>query len=203
MKREAATMDDAAIVGQVLRGRQDQFAVLLERYQRPIFNFIYRFYGSYELSEELTQETFLRCYQFLKSYDPDRKFSTWLYTVAKNLCIDHLKKQRRAREISLDQSLPALERHEAIRSSEADPQVACIRSQEDARLLEALGKLEPTRRVVLILYYFQGLSYQEIGEALSVPVSTVKIRIFRAKKALLEIMKGAPDPTEESSGEGA
>ena len=197
------TLEDAQIVRRVLRGRKDEFSLILERYQRPIFNFIYRFYGSYEIAEELTQDTFLRCYQFLKSYDRKRKFSTWLYTVAKNLCIDHLKKQRKAREISLDQALPALERHEAIRSAETDPQVACIRSQEDARLLEALGKLEPSRRVVLILYYFQGLSYQEIGEALSVPVSTVKIRIFRAKKALLEIMKDAPDPAEESSGEGA
>jgi RNA polymerase sigma-70 factor (ECF subfamily) len=199
MTKPDTHLDDARLVKEVLKGKQESFALILERYQRPIFNFIYRFYGSYELSEELTQETFLRCYQFLKSYDPGRKFSTWLYTVAKNLCIDHLKKQRKAREISLDQSLPALERHEAIRSAEADPQVACIRSQEDARLLEALGKLEPTRRVVLILYYFQGLSYQEIGEALSVPVSTVKIRIFRAKKALLEIMKGELDPEEESA----
>ncbi|MDB4285442.1 RNA polymerase sigma factor [bacterium] len=193
-------LDDAQVVGKVLRGQRELFGIILERYQRPIFNFIYRFYGNYDLAEELTQETFLRCYQFLKSYDPDRKFSTWLYTVAKNLCIDHYKKQRRGKEFSLDQALPSLERHEAMRSTETDPQIACIRSQEDARLLEALGELEPSRRVVLILFYFQGLSYQEIGEALGVPVSTVKIRIFRAKKALLEKMKGALESPEAVAG---
>jgi RNA polymerase sigma-70 factor (ECF subfamily) len=115
--------------------------------------------------------------------------------VAKNLCIDHLKKRKGAREISLDQSLPAVERHESGRSKGRDPQFHCIRNQEDARLLEAMGKLEASRRVVLVLYYFQGLSYKEISEAVGVPVSTVKIRIFRAKKALLSLMK-------ESDAEG-
>jgi RNA polymerase sigma-70 factor (ECF subfamily) len=179
------TLEDAQIVRRVLRGRKDEFSLILERYQRPIFNFIYRFFGNYEIAEELTQETFLRCYQFLKSYDPKRKFSTWLYTVAKNLCIDHLKKRKKAREISLDHSIAAVERTEAGRSQGANPQFNCIRSQEDARLLEALGELTAPQRIVLVLFYFQGLSYQETAEALSVPVSTVKIRIFRAKKALL------------------
>jgi RNA polymerase sigma-70 factor (ECF subfamily) len=189
--KDQRELEDARIVKEILKGKEEQFALLLERYQRPIFNFIYRFFGEYEMAEELTQETFLRCYQFLKSYDPKRKFSTWLYTVAKNLCIDHLKKRRGRRQISLDHSLPVVERHEAGRSTESDPQFLCIRSQEDSRLLEALGKLEASRRVVLVLYYFQGLSYKEISEAVGVPVSTVKIRIFRAKKALLSIMKGS------------
>jgi RNA polymerase sigma-70 factor (ECF subfamily) len=197
------TADDSSIVEKILRGQTDQFGVLLERYQRPIFNFIYRFYGNYDLAEDLTQETFLRCYQFLKSYDRKRKFSTWLYTVAKNLCIDHLKRHKSGREISLDQSLPAVERKEAGRSPEASPQLKCIRNQEDARLLEALGELEPSRRMVLVLFYFQGLSYQEISEALSVPLSTVKIRIFRAKKALLEKIKGLDNPSEPAAGKGA
>jgi RNA polymerase sigma-70 factor (ECF subfamily) len=195
--------DDASIVRKILRGRSDLFGTLLERYQRPIFNFIYRFYGDYDLAEDLTQETFLRCYQFLKSYDQKRKFSTWLYTVARNLCIDHLKKSKSGREISLDQSLPAVERKEAGRSPEVSPQLKCIRNQEDAKLLDALGELEPSRRMVLVLFYFQGLSYQEISEALSVPVSTVKIRIFRAKKSLLEKMKGLDGPAGPAAGKGA
>ena len=113
-------LDDAEVIKKVLAGRQDLFGLILDRYQRPIFNFVYRFYGNYDLAEELTQETFLRCYQFLKSYDPKRKFSTWLYTVARNLCIDHLKKKK-GREISLDHALPIVERQEAGRSSEPDP----------------------------------------------------------------------------------
>ena len=183
-------LDDAEVIKKVLSGQQDLFGLILDRYQRPIFNFIYRFFGNYTLAEDLTQDTFLRCYQFLKSYDQKRKFSTWLYTVAKNLCIDHLKKSVPGREISLDHVLPVVEKKNASRPQEQNPQRICIRSQEDARLFEGLQKLEPSRRLVLVLFYFQGLTYQEIAETLSVPVSTVKIRIFRAKKALLEKMKG-------------
>jgi RNA polymerase sigma-70 factor (ECF subfamily) len=190
-----APLEDAQIVKQVLKGKGEMFGLLLERYQKPIFNFIYRFYGNYDLAQELTQETFLRCYQFLKSYDPKRKFSTWLYTVAKNLCIDELKKRKSAHEVPLDDALAVLERKEPDGSPERNQQVQCIRKEEDFRLLEALQELPSASRTVLLLHYFQGLSYQEIGEALSLPVSTVKIRIFRAKKALLDIWK-------EMGGEG-
>lgn len=181
--------DDAQIVRQVLRGRREAFGVLLERYQRPIFNFVYRFYGNYDLAQELTQETFLRAYQFLKSYDPKRKFSTWLYTVAKNLCIDELKKRRAANEISIEDALPAVEAKGAERAQDRNQQVVCIRREEDFRLLEALQELPAAARTVLLLHYFQGLSYQEVGEALALPLSTVKIRIFRAKKALLQVWR--------------
>lgn len=179
-------LEDSQIVRQVLRGKQEAFGVLVERYQKPIFNFIYRFYGNYELAQELTQETFLRCYQFLKSYDPERKFSTWLYTVAKNLCIDELKKQRAAHEVPLDDVLPAVDAKNAEGSADCDQRANCIRREEDFKLLEALQELPAAARTVLLLHYFQGLSYQEIGETLGLPVSTVKIRIFRAKKLLLE-----------------
>jgi RNA polymerase sigma-70 factor (ECF subfamily) len=181
-----APLEDAQVVKQILRGKQEAFAVLVERYQKPIFNFIYRFYGNYELAQELTQETFLRCYQFLKSYDPERKFSTWLYTVAKNLCIDELKKQRAAHEVPLEDVLPAVDAKNAEGSADHDQRANCIRREEDFKLLEALQELPAAARTVLLLHYFQGLSYQEIGETLGLPVSTVKIRIFRAKKILLE-----------------
>ena len=187
---ETEPLDDVEVIKKVLAGQQDLYGLILDRYQKPIFNFIYRFFGNYALAEDLTQDTFLRCYQFLKSYDQKRKFSTWLYTVAKNLCIDHLKKRSPGREISLERVLPVVEKKNSSLPQDQNPQRMCIRSQEDARLFEGLGELEPTRRLVLVLYYFQGLTYQEIAETLSVPVSTVKIRIFRAKKALLEKMKG-------------
>lgn len=181
-----APLEDAQIVRQILRGKQEAFGVLVERYQKPIFNFIYRFYGNYELAQELTQETFLRCYQFLKSYDPERKFSTWLYTVAKNLCIDELKKQRAAHEVPLEDVLPSVDAKDARDAVDKNQQIDCIRREEDFKLLEALQELPSSSRTVLLLHYFQGLSYQEISETLALPVSTVKIRIFRAKKALLE-----------------
>ena len=183
---EKTPLEDAQVVRQVLRGKREAFSLLVERYQKPIFNFTYRFYGNYELAQELTQETFLRCYQFLKSYDPERKFSTWLYKVAKNLCVDELKRQRSAREVRLDDALPAIDARDVASAVDRNQQVQCIRREEDFRLLEALQELPPAARTVLLLHYFQGLSYQEIGETLGLPVSTIKIRIFRAKKLLLD-----------------
>jgi RNA polymerase sigma-70 factor, ECF subfamily len=201
---EAKTpLEDAQVVRQVLRGRQDAFSVLVERYQKPIFNFVYRFFGNYELAQELTQETFLRCYQFLKSYDPERKFSTWLYKVAKNLCIDELKRRRAAREVRLDDALPAIDARDVASAVDRNQQAQCLRREEDFRLLEALQELPPAARTVLLLHYFQGLSYQEIGETLGLPVSTVKIRIFRAKKLLLDKWRelgGAEDPPLQGEG---
>jgi RNA polymerase sigma-70 factor (ECF subfamily) len=186
MPAASPPLEDAQVVRQVLRGKREAFGVLVERYQKPIFNFIYRFYGNYELAQELTQETFLRSYQFLKSYDPQRKFSTWLYTVARNLCIDELKKRHSAREVCIDDVLPAVDARDAAAAGERNQQADCIRREEDFKLLEALQELPADARTVLLLHYFQSLSYQEIGETLSLPVSTVKIRIFRAKKILLE-----------------
>ena len=186
MTMPSPVLEDAQIVRQVLRGKREAFSVLVERYQKPIFNFIYRFYGNYELAQELTQETFLRCYQFLKSYDQERKFSTWLYTVARNLCIDELKRRRSAREVPLDDVLPAIDARDVEGAVDRNAQLQCISREENFKLLEALQELPPAARTVLLLHYFQGLSYQEIGETLGLPVSTVKIRIFRAKKILLE-----------------
>jgi RNA polymerase sigma-70 factor (ECF subfamily) len=192
------SMEDAQIIRKVLKGDREEYALILERYQKPILNFIYRFYGNYDLAQELTQETFLRAYQFLKSYDQKRKFSTWLYTVARNLCIDEMKKRKPGREISLDQALPSVElKGQGESRIKNDPSYLCIRGEEDARLMKALDQLESSRREVLILFYFQGLSYQEIGETLSVPVSTVKIRIFRAKKSLLAIFGKDGFPEDE------
>jgi RNA polymerase sigma-70 factor (ECF subfamily) len=107
--------------------------------------------------------------------------------VAKNLCIDELKKQRSAHEVALDDVLPAVDAKDALGAADDNQQLRCIRREEDFKLLEALQELPAPARTVLLLHYFQGLSYQEIGETLGLPVSTVKIRIFRAKKSLLEM----------------
>src|SRR5512145_2257871 len=122
---DPTTLDDAQLVRQILRGKRELFGILLERYQKPIFNFIYRFYGNYDLSQELTQETFLRAYQFLRSYDTSRKFSTWLYTVAKNLCLDELKKQKSAREVPLDDAIQVVEAAGTEGDDAGDQQMQC------------------------------------------------------------------------------
>lgn len=183
--------DDAEVVGHVLMGDTEAFSCLVEKYQRPIFNFVYRFFGWYDQAAELTQDTFLKAFQSLRSFDSTRRFSTWLYTIAKNLCIDEYKRRRHAPALYLDE-LPEGTELKSGQGVLANPQTQCIREEEEARLTAAIGQLEADKKMALILHYFQGLSYNEIAETMGIPLSTVKIRIFRAKKALLDILGGEP-----------
>lgn len=180
--------DDTLTVRKVLKGDANAFSSLVGKYQRPIFNFIYRFFGSYDLASELAQDTFLKCFQSLRSFDQERKFSTWLYTIAKNICIDEYKRRKHNNPLYLE-DLP--ETAERVRPSggATNPQLQCILREEGARLMEAISSLEPEKKVALILHYFQGLSYNEIAETLDIPLSTVKIRIFRAKRSLLKMLE--------------
>ncbi len=180
--------EDTLIVRKVIKGDQNAFAILVEKYQRPIFNFIYRFFGNYDLASELAQDTFLKCYQSLRSFDQERKFSTWLYTIAKNLCIDEYKRRKHNSPLYLE-DLPEAAEGNLPHGKPHNPQTQAILRQEGGRLMEAIQDLEPDKKLTLILHYFQGLSYNEIAEALAVPLSTVKIRIFRAKKALLKMLE--------------
>jgi RNA polymerase sigma-70 factor (ECF subfamily) len=180
--------EDTLIVRKVLKGEANAFSGLVDRYQRPIFNFIYRFFGQYDLASELTQDTFLKCFQSLRSFDQQRKFSTWLYTIAKNICIDEYKRRKHQSALYLEDFPETIE---GVRppDSAANPQMQCILREDSGRLMDAIQDLEPDKKATLILHYFQGLSYNEIAEALNIPLSTVKIRIFRAKKALLKALE--------------
>jgi RNA polymerase sigma-70 factor (ECF subfamily) len=179
--------DDSAIVRKVLKGDRNAFSALVDKYQRQIFNFIYRFFGNSDLAFELSQDTLLKCFQSLKSYDQDRKFSTWLYTIAKNICIDEYKRRKAAGTYYLEDYPPSVRQSRS--TSLPNPQVHCIMKEDETRLMNAIQILEPDKKAALILHYFQGLSYKEIAETLDVPLSTVKIRIFRAKKSLLEMLE--------------
>jgi RNA polymerase sigma-70 factor (ECF subfamily) len=176
--------DDATIAKRVLDGEKNAFALLVDKYQRPIFNFVYRFFGNYDLAGELAQETFLKCYQSLRSFDRTRKFSTWIFTIAKNLCIDEYKRRKSGTMVPLEEYPEVLDssRHGTAQSN---PQAQCILKEEGNRLMTAIKELDADKKVVLLLHYYQGMSYGEIAETLSIPVSIVKIRIFRAKRALL------------------
>ena len=171
-------MDDAQVVGRVLRGQPELFGVILERYQRPIFNFIYRFYGHYDLAEDLTQETFLRCYQFLKSYDPKRKFSTWLYTVAKNLCIDEYRKHhKKDRDFRIDAQ------PEEVQSADTGTEEG-ENSQTTQDLKDVFGRclnrLSERQRLIFVMRHYNQLQYTEIAQILNIAVGTVKSLNFKA-----------------------
>ncbi len=153
------------------------FARLVEHYAKPVHNLCYRMLGNLADAEDAAQETFLKAYQKLKSYDPLRPFPTWLLSIGAHHCIDQLRR-RRFQLISLE----ALHRRPAGRESQ--PERLAEHAREQARLQAELAKLGPYERAAIVMHYWYDLSYQEIGAALGLSVSAVKSRMHRARRDL-------------------
>lgn len=171
---------DAELVQAVLAGDRGQFAVLVERYQREIFNLAYRSTHHREDAEDITQETFLRAFRGLGLYDPARPLRTWLYTIAVNVCRDWARRRgSRPSTVELVES-------DGVRVAEAAPQPHEVAAQKETRLAveAAVMQLEPDYRLPVILFYMRGVPQAEIAEIMGVPLSIVKNRLFRARRRL-------------------
>ena len=165
------------------QGDKAAFGRLIEAYQGPVYNLAYRMLGNRGEAEEAAQEAFIRAYTKLDSYDPQRKFSTWMLSIASNYCIDLLRK-RRALLLSLDQPLPP---HPALMSDRADgPEAQTVDSEREEMVQALLETLPEDYRQAVVLFYWYDLSYQEIAEVMDTTVSAIKSRLFRARRQLAE-----------------
>lgn len=177
--------DDRAIVEAVLQGQQYRFAELVERYQAQIVNYVCRILGRYEDAVDLSQDIFLKAYTGLASYQPRYPFAAWLFRVARNAAIDELRR-RRVGMVSLDAPLE-FEDGTAAREIAADgpgPEALLLDSEFQGRVFAAVQSLPEKYREPIMLRHAGELSYEEIAEALELPIGTVKTRIFRAREAL-------------------
>ena len=192
-------MEDAQVVSLLVRrcttGDAAAWEEIVQRYHRRIYNLCYRFAGSADDAQDLTQEVFIKMYRTLKSYDVDRgAFLTWVTTVTRNLLVDHFRKTKHDRITdSLDS--PASEHEDALPLSEqiADtgpPPDARVQSHETQRTVHlALLKLSPDLREAVILRDLQDMDYREIALALRVPEGTVKSRINRGRAELARLLQ--------------
>ncbi len=180
--------EDISLVRKIRKGDRDAFASLVDRYQGRIFNFTYQFFRNSDLAAELTQETFLRVFRFVKKFDTKRKFSTWIFSIAKNICIDEHRKLNKSQVVSLE-DLPQQSSKHSDSLHHKDPSYISMRYEERMLLEEAVALLPEKYRAAIILCYFQELTYQEVADVLGLNLSLVKVRIFRAKKMLLEILR--------------
>jgi RNA polymerase sigma-70 factor (ECF subfamily) len=174
--------DDSMLARKAQRGDRQAFEAILARYERPIFSFIYHFFQDSALCEDLTQETFLRAYRFIRSFRPGEKLSTWLFSIAKNLCIDELRRMRKGKTVQIDAVDP--ETFVADGPAGGNPMSATIQVQEGEILRRAIARLPEKYRACLILFYFNELSYEEIAEVMKISLSNTKILLFRGKKML-------------------
>jgi len=171
---------------QARQGNQRAFAKLVEAYQGPVYNLAYRMLGNAGDAEDAAQETFLRAYSHLGSYDPKRKFSSWLLAIASNYCIDQLRR-RRINWVSVEELPP----WQPLRAQTPDPEQSAIRWSDGEQIQAMLDTLPPDYRLAVVLRYWYDYSYQDIAAVTNSTVSAVKSRLHRARRMLAEAMEGA------------
>ena len=173
-------MDNETIwIEQALQGSDEAFGQLVQAYQRPIYNLCYRMLGSNGEAEDAAQETFLRAYTRLSSYDRSRKFSSWILAVASHYCIDLLRR-RRFQLVSLDDLPP----WSWVPDPNPEPEEVTVGRQQVDEIRSLLDELPAEYRAAVVLRYWHELSYQEIAEMLDTTVSAIKSRLFRARQTM-------------------
>lgn len=167
-------------LSRALRGDQEAFSRLVETYQNPVYNLCYRMLNNANDAEDAAQETFLRAYNGLKRYDSQRSFSTWLLSIAAHYCIDQIRRRRFT--IMSFEELPQFDPPDL----EPGPEHSLVRKQKQRQVQTLLDSLSPQDRAAVVMRYWYDLSYEEIGESLSLTVSAVKSRLHRARRELAD-----------------
>ncbi|MFD0870797.1 MULTISPECIES: RNA polymerase sigma factor SigW [Paenibacillus] len=166
-------------------GDRKAFAELVDLYKDRIYHLAYRMLSQAHAAEDIVQETFLRVYKNLHRYDEKQKFSTWIYRIATNLCIDQLRKRKA--NYSLDAEMPdgeGADWYSMLPSDDVSPEGQILLSETQQQIRSAIDMLPEKYKSVVILRYLHDLSLQEIGEVLDMPVTTVKTRVHRGREYL-------------------
>jgi len=181
---------DICYVDAAIAGDQQAFATLMDRYRDTIFYMLLKMVKNKNDADDLTIEAFGKAFKNLHQYTPNYAFSTWLFKIASNNCIDFLRK-RRGITISIDGQTDSdgVETPMAIHSNTLDPEEEMIKSQKVQLMRSIVEKLKPRYKQLVILRYFDEYSYEEIASHLNIPIGTVKAQLFRARELLLNILK--------------
>ena len=168
------------------------FEILLTRHRKPIFNFILRFVGSRELAEDLLQETFLRVIKGAARYERRAKFTTWLYTIARNLCVDQSRRAKHRRALSLDAPMSKSGESgtllDVVAGADLPSDRKAVSKQLHYKMHEALGNLSEEQREVFLMREFLDMPFKEIADVVGVPENTVKSRMrYALEKLRLEL----------------
>lgn len=182
----AKATEDYALVQAAIAGDQKAFSQLMSRYRQSVFHAILKMVNNREDAEDLTLEAFGKAFNKLGSYTPNFAFSTWLFKIAVNNCIDYMRKKR-LHTLSLDEPIEAGSKQdfsELARSTTRDPEAEMIREQRVEVLRNLINGLNDKYRLMVELRYYEQLSYEEIASELAIPLGTVKAQLFRAKELL-------------------
>jgi RNA polymerase sigma-70 factor (ECF subfamily) len=186
---EWAALSDQEVVLRARSGQEAAYRELIRRYERPVFALLFRMVRDRELAEDLAQETFIKALNAIDSYRPEFKFSSWIFKIANNAAIDHLRR-RELNTLSLDGS-PHAETPEAMQATalqigaRQETPLDAVEAKELGSAIEAaIGGLRPEYRSCILLRHVEGRAYEEIAEMLNLPLGTVKTYIHRARNEL-------------------
>ncbi len=182
--------NDSAIVSKALKGDQDAYSLLLTKYRGAIYSLVFKMIKNKEEAEDLVQETFIKAFSALASFNDEYAFSTWLFKIASNNCIDFLRKKR-LKMLSIDK--PVQSKDGAMPKEYPDPirnpEMQLIETEKSSIIDVAIDNLPKKYRIAIIMRHKEEKSYEEIAEALNIPLGTVKARIFRAREKLKKYLK--------------
>ncbi len=184
--RESEGLTDIELIASAIRGREDGFEELVRRYQRQITNYVFRMLNDYDASLDVTQEVFIKVYNSLAKYSSEYKFSTWLYRIAHNAAIDHIRR-RSPNQQSLESENGDGAFQLQLESTDPTPEQERERSEWRTEIAAVVKCLPAAYRELILLRHSQDLSYDEIAEITGLPLGTVKNRLFRAREMMREI----------------
>ena len=181
--RDLTAVSDRELVATAVDGVEGSFEELVRRYQRPISAYVYRMVGNYESALDLTQEIFIKVYNSLRRYREEFKFSTWIYKIAHNSAVDHLRRNA-TREQSLVVGPEGDQFDLPLESTRLSPEQESERKERRGEIESVVRTLPANYRELIILRHSQDLSYEEIVEVTGLPLGTVKNRLFRAREMM-------------------
>jgi RNA polymerase sigma-70 factor (ECF subfamily) len=182
---------DVVLMLKFKQGDKSAFSGLLDKYHRPVINIIYRMIGDSHAADDLAQEVFMRVYNSSRNYQPTAKFSTWIYRIAMNLCLNELRR-RKKRIFSLDENIPTQEGEVKIEIAEKDkdlPRDELAKKELQDIVKKAIESLPENQRMAVLLRRYENLSYEEIAKTMNCSVSAVKSLLNRAKESLKEKLR--------------
>lgn len=190
---EKALRDYKLVQLAIRNGDQKAYAELMNNYRDSLYFMLFKMTNNHSDADDLTIEAFGKAFKNLHQYTPDYAFSTWLFKIASNNCIDFIRKKKK-NTLSLDKSYDNFEGNDlsnTIASETPDPEENFIKEQKKKLMREVVDKLKPHYRTLIELRYFKELSYDEIAEHLDLPLGTVKAQLFRAREFLYNILKSS------------
>ncbi len=181
--KNVSVVADCDLVTRAIAGREDGFEELVRRYQRPIAAYVYRMVGDYDAALDLTQEVFIKVYGSLTRYRSEYKFSTWIYKIAHNAAVDHLRRHS-TREQSLVKQADGEQYDLPVESGRLSPEQESEKAERCAEIEAVVRQLPAAYRELIVLRHSHDLSYDEIADVTGLPLGTVKNRLFRAREVM-------------------